>query len=55
MKYIVYINGDSRSSFIGYSMESVANFIRENDAYNRQVNGWNCKLDDYEIVTVRLK
>lgn len=52
MKYIVYINGNPISSFIGYSWQAVENFIRENDYANRMYNGWNCKLDEYEVVPV---
>ena len=55
MKYVVYCNEQPRAAFIGYSWESVENFIRENDSWNRSINGWNCELDTYEIVSVPLK
>lgn len=54
MKFVVYINGNPKAVFVGFSEEAVENFIRENDSWNRQCNGWNCKLDDYEVVRVRL-
>lgn len=49
-KYIVYYKGTGNAIFIGYSIESVDNFIRENDFYNRQVHGWDCEMDTYEVV-----
>ena len=48
-KYLVYVNDSPCAVFIGYSEESVENFIRENDMYNRLRNGWECQLDTYEI------
>ena len=52
MKYIVYYHGESRSLFVGYSWQSVENFCRENDFYNRQAHGWDCELDDYDVVCI---
>ena len=52
MKYLVYLKGTAQNIFIGYSWESVENFCRENDMYNRQYHGWDCELDNYEVVCV---
>lgn len=53
MSYIVYYKGTGNAIFIGHSQESVDNFIRENDFYNRMAHGWDCELDEYEVVCVR--
>lgn len=43
----------NRCVFVGGSWTSVENFIRENDRANRELNGWDCELDDYEVVCIR--
>lgn len=52
MKYLVYLKGTSQNIFIGYSLEAVENFCRENDSWNRLAHGWECELDNYEVVCV---
>ena len=52
MKYVVFLKGTGKSIFVGFSWESIENFIRENDQWNRMCHGWDCDLDQYEVVCI---